>query len=163
MFLKQEIDPYHVKIQSMILPIMLFWLPMTLIAIFNVVIREMIFTRLFRELTCHQLFTLTLMILIGEYTWLIFPFLKTDLPSEAWLIGIVWFVRTLSFEFLAGHYIFKNSWERLFQDYNLLKGRIWGLFVYNILILPFLIMKSKTDFEDVPQRPPHGSHPLPAP
>jgi hypothetical protein len=112
---------------------------MPFVAIFNAGIREKIFTRYFRELTCHQLSTLTLMILMSAYTWLIFPFLKIDQPANAWLNGFIWLLLTLLFEFLAGHFIFKNSWEKLLQDYNLLKGRVWGLFTFFMLILPYLI------------------------
>jgi len=117
----------------------LFWLPMPFIAIFNAGIREKIFTRYFRERTCHQLSTLTLMILMTAYTWLIFPLLKIERPANAWLNGFIWLLLTLLFEFLAGHFIFKNSWEKLLQDYNLLKGRVWGLFIFFMLILPYLI------------------------
>ena len=34
---------------------------------------------------------------------------------------------TGGFEFLAGHYVFGNSWERLIADYNVFRGRIWIL------------------------------------
>jgi hypothetical protein len=112
---------------------------MPFIAILNAVIREKICTKFFRELTCHQLFTLMLMIMMSLYTWMIYPLLKIEQSGEAWLNGIIWLLLTLIFEFFAGHYIFKNSWTRLFQDYNLIKGRVWSLFILFILILPYLI------------------------
>ncbi|MBN1425277.1 hypothetical protein JXA88_12045 [Candidatus Fermentibacteria bacterium] len=31
---------------------------------------------------------------------------------------------TVAFEFLAGHYLFGNSWERLLSDCNVLRSRV---------------------------------------
>ena len=38
-----------------------------------------------------------------------------------------WVAPTVGFEFLAGHYVFGNGWERLIADYNVFRGRIWIL------------------------------------
>ena len=54
----------------------------------------------------------------------------------ALLIGSVWLALTLAFEFLAGHYLFGSSWERLLADYNLLRGRVWVLVLAATLFAP---------------------------
>ena len=55
---------------------------------------------------------------------------------EALLVGIVWVALTVAFEFLAGHYVFGNSWERLIADYNVFRGRIWILVLLANLFAP---------------------------
>jgi len=55
---------------------------------------------------------------------------------DAVLIGATWLALTLVFEFLAGHYLFGNSWEKLFADYNLLRGRVWILVLLVSLFAP---------------------------
>lgn len=40
------------------------------------------------------------------------------------------------FEFLAEHYVFGNSWERLIGDYNVFRGRIWILVLLMNLFAP---------------------------
>jgi hypothetical protein len=45
-------------------------------------------------------------------------------PSDAWKIGDLWVALTLGFEFLAGHYVFGNSWRKLLEDCDVLEGRI---------------------------------------
>jgi hypothetical protein len=57
---------------------------------------------------------------------------------EALLIGVEWVVVTLAFEFLAGHYLFGNSWDRLLADYNVLRGRIWPLVPLTVLLAPLM-------------------------
>jgi len=127
----------------MLLRSILFWLPMPFIAILNAGLREKIMGRFLGDLGSHQLSTLTLMVWMSLYAWLIYSLLKIDSPSEAWITGITWLCLTLLFEFLAGHFLFKNSWARLLTDYNLIKGRVWGIFLIYLTVLPHLIYSVK--------------------
>ena len=56
-------------------------------------------------------------------------------------IGAGWVVLTLAFEFLAGHYLFANSWERLLADYNVAQGRIWILVLITTLLAPVVVYR----------------------
>jgi hypothetical protein len=57
---------------------------------------------------------------------------------EAWAIGCLWLGLTASFELVAGHYLFGNSWNRLLEDYNVLGGRIWVLVLVTTAVAPRL-------------------------
>jgi hypothetical protein len=61
--------------------------------------------------------------------------------SDALLIGLFWVVLTVAFEFLAGHYVFGNAWQKLFADYNIVRSRIWLLVLITSLISPMLAAK----------------------
>jgi hypothetical protein len=61
--------------------------------------------------------------------------------SHALLIGVIWVVSTILFEFIAGHFIFGNSWDHLIADYNILNGRIWSLVLFTILFAPLSLLK----------------------
>lgn len=52
------------------------------------------------------------------------------------MVGTVWVALTVAFEFLAGHYVFGNSWERLLADYNMVRGRLWILVLLANLFAP---------------------------
>jgi hypothetical protein len=56
--------------------------------------------------------------------------------SAAWATGFIWLVLTIAFEFLAGHYAFGNSWERLIADYRIWEGRLWPLVLAALLVGP---------------------------
>jgi hypothetical protein len=45
-------------------------------------------------------------------------------------------VLTLAFEFGVGHWVFRNSWEKLLHDYDLSSGRIWILVLATTLLAP---------------------------
>jgi hypothetical protein len=62
---------------------------------------------------------------------------------DAFLVGLLWVVLTVAFEFLAGHYIFGNSWETLLADYNVFRGRVWLLVLLTNLLAPLLASYGK--------------------
>jgi hypothetical protein len=59
----------------------------------------------------------------------------------AWQIGLVWLGATLTFEFIAGHYLFRNPWQKILADYNPLEGRLWLLVPIVTLVAPPLWFK----------------------
>lgn len=56
-------------------------------------------------------------------------------------MGVIWLFSTIAFEFIAEHYVFGNSWEKLLADYNLFEGRIWSLVLLTILLAPYIANK----------------------
>ena len=54
----------------------------------------------------------------------------------AWRVGVLWLFLTLAFEFLAGHYVFGDTWERLVSEYDVTAGRLWVLVPITALIAP---------------------------
>ena len=60
-------------------------------------------------------------------------------------------VYTSKFEFGFGHFIAKTPWKKLLHDYNLLKGRVWSLFLLVELVSPLLVkfMTSTRHKEDI--------------
>ena len=59
-------------------------------------------------------------------------------------IGLVWFLLTVAFEFTFGHYVAHHSWGKLFQDYNLLAGRLWVLVLLAVALLPIIVFKIRS-------------------
>jgi cytochrome bd-type quinol oxidase subunit 2 len=74
----------------------------------------------------------------------VFLLSKYSIPSsatQAVAIGFIWLAFTLGFEFLFGRYVVGHSWTRLFQDYNLLSGRVWPLLLAWVTCLPYITYK----------------------
>lgn len=116
----------------------LLWLPMILLAFANATIRELVFIKYFSEFRAHQLSTITLIIFCSIYVWFVFPQLTIQNSKQALLIGIVWTLLTVAFEFSLGR-LTNKSWEYLFRDYNLFDGRIWLLFLICLFLLPYIM------------------------
>jgi len=115
------------------------WFLFMILAIINAGIRNGVYKPIVGDLTAHQISTVIFAIVIFVVTYLILRFSDLNLSdSQALLMGTIWLILTIGFEFIAGHYIFGNSWEKLLADYNILNGRIWSLVLLTIFTAPLL-------------------------
>jgi hypothetical protein len=117
----------------------LFWLGMPVVAILNAIMREKFYKGTLGELAAHQISTITLIILIGIYTWLVSLGWKLESAGQAFIVGGIWLVLTIAFEFGFGRLVMKHPWECLFHDYNILKGRIWVLVLTWTFLAPLAV------------------------
>lgn len=115
----------------------LLWLPMIVIAFGNATLRELLFIKYYNEFRAHQLSTITLIVLCAIYIWLVIPLLNIQNSRQAFLIGIVWVLLTVMFEFTLGR-LSNKSWEYLLRDYNIFDGRIWLVFLISLFLLPYV-------------------------
>ena len=119
----------------------LWWFAFPFLAIFNATLRELIYKKPLGDLTAHQVSTATGIIFFAIVFYLIFKRWKIESVQHAIIIGLVWLVLTILFEFGFGHYIMGNPWEKLLHDYNLAEGRVWSLFLVWITIAPYIFYK----------------------
>ncbi len=114
------------------------WLGLMVLAILNGLLRQTVLIPRMGEPAGHIVSTLLLsaVILVAAWAWL--PWLGARHAPQAWRIGGLWLVLTVAFEFLAGHFLFGNSWERLLADYNVAHGRVWLLVLVATLLGPVL-------------------------
>lgn len=112
------------------------WFVFSLLAILNGLCREKFISPYTSEHTGHVISTLTLALVIFITTYYFLSKISIDSDRTLLLIGLTWVILTVAFEFLFGHYITGHSWEKLFADYNILKGRVWVLILITELIAP---------------------------
>ena len=116
------------------------WFPMLLLAIANGALRDLVYKKYVGELAAHQVSTFSLIILFAVYIGFIIKWIPLASANQAMLVGLLWLVLTLAFEFGFGRYQ-GNSWEKLFADYNLLKGRLWILIPVWVAIAPYVFFR----------------------
>ncbi len=125
----------------MITKYLLAWLGLPVIGIVNGAIRQFLYRDALGDLTAHQLSTVTGILLFGLYIWLLSRWWPLPSARAAITVGLLWLVLTIGFEFIFGHYVVGNSWERLLADYNLLAGRVWVLVLIWITIAPYIFYR----------------------
>ncbi len=125
----------------MIVKYMIAWVGSVVIAIINGAIRERGYKEFVGELRAHRISTFTGIILFGLCVWILNLIWKIQSVGQAMTIGLIWLALTVAFEFLFGHYVMKNPWSKLLQDYNILKGRFWVLVLIWITIAPYIFYK----------------------
>lgn len=117
------------------------WLPMIFIAIANGFFREKFLTNQLNGLQAHQMSSVSMIVLLGIYVWVLFKRWLPESSNQAIIIGLVWLFLTVIFEFLFGYYVAGHSWEKLLRDYNMFQGRIWVLVLIWITIAPYLVYR----------------------
>src|SRR5262245_17305484 len=96
------------------------WFGLLLIAIANGALRVAWLIPRVGDYRGHVLSTIILCAGILFVTWLAIGWLRPSTSADAVVIGTIWLVLTVSFEFLGGHFLFGQPWERLIADYDVL-------------------------------------------
>lgn len=117
------------------------WAPMVGLAIVNGFFREWVLSEKMAELHAHQASTVSAFILFGIYIWLVIRLWRPESGRQALVIGFMWLVLTVAFEFLFGHYVAGHSWSRLLHDYNILAGRVWIFILIWVTLAPLIFYK----------------------
>ena len=64
---------------------------------------------------------------------------RSTIVSGVLTVSLTWPALTILFEFGFGHYVEHKPWDTLLADYNILKGRIWGLVLISEFAAPLLV------------------------
>lgn len=116
------------------------WFPMLFIAVINGSARDLWYKKYIAEVAARQLSTLSLIALLGVYIFFTIKKYPPQSEIQALLIGMLWMLLTLGFEFGFGLYR-GNQLHQLLDDYNIMKGHIWLLVPIWLVFAPYLSYK----------------------
>ena len=107
-----------------------YWLLIGLFAVGNAILAGLLIQPWAGEYATHVYKSLLGVAFVFFASWLYSRSTRGPATMKvAWTTGLLWLLMTIAFEFLAGHYAFGNSWEKLFADYRIWNGRLWALFL----------------------------------
>jgi hypothetical protein len=67
------------------------------------------------------------------------PWIEPKSMSEAFFIGFIWMSLMLTYDLYVGRVLFKLSWSKILEDFNIFKGNLLALGMLLILFLPLSI------------------------
>lgn len=120
------------------------WTGLVIIAVLNGTLRVTAFSPHMSDLLAHQLSTVAGIMFFSIYLWFLSRFWPIPSAGQAAIIGCMWLIMTIAFEFLFGHYIVGHSWNKLLADYNIFEGRLWVLILIWTLVAPYVFYKWKS-------------------
>ena len=129
----------------MIIKAFAIWSAILVLAILNGGLRTRLIVPKIGEQAGHIVSTIILCGLILLVSRISMSWVGPNSRLENLLIGMFWVLLTVGFEFLAGHYAFKKSWESLLADYNVAQGRIWILVLITNLLAPTIAVWGKNN------------------
>lgn len=118
---------------------------MLLASIANGALRDLVYGKFMHELTAHQLSTVISLALLGVVMWRFLRYRCPQSTSSALLIGALWLLLTVTFEFVFFHYVGGHSWSALLANYNIARGRIWVLVLLWIAVAPWVLYRLQTN------------------
>jgi hypothetical protein len=119
------------------------WFGLLVMAFANGALREVVLAPAIGTAPAHVVSSLLLSAAIVVLAWFTMPWIGPDSIASASTVGGMWLVLTLAFEVLAGRYLFGHPWERIWADYNLLRGRIWILVLITVLLAPMATARAQ--------------------
>lgn len=114
------------------------WLLLVALAVLNGTIREKLLVPSLGKMMALPVSGIFLSLLIFLITLIVLPWFGQLRAVPYWVIGGIWLILTLTFEFVFGHYVMGNSWNEVFEAYNIAKGNLWVLVLLFTFISPFL-------------------------
>jgi hypothetical protein len=112
------------------------WFAILLVANLNGAFREAWLIPRFGQVAGRTASTLILCGVVFVLTWLTIGWIGPGTSGNALKVGALWLGLSLAFEFLAGHFVFRQPWAALLEDYDLSRGRIWVLVLAVVLLAP---------------------------
>jgi hypothetical protein len=119
------------------------WLGGPVLGVLNGVVRRATYQRALGDLAAHQVSTVTAIGLFGTYIYLLDRRWPIGTARDAALIGSGWLAATAAFEFGFGHYVARTPWPTLLRDYDVTKGRVWGLFLLSLTAAPSVVRSAR--------------------
>jgi len=117
------------------------WVLLAVIGVSNGILRGAVLVPRLGDQRAHVVSTLVLCALIIVVALFLIEWIGPRTVLEASIVGLMWAVLTVAFEFSAGHFVFGNSWEKLLADYSLWHGRIWVLVPIALYLAPRLAFR----------------------
>lgn len=103
--------------------------------------RELWLKPLVGEFRARQIAFFSGMALILIVALLFVRWLRAESTRQLLHVGLLWAVLTLIFEFSLGLFVLGYSWQRMWEDYNLLRGGLMGLGLVWLIFVPQLAAK----------------------
>lgn len=132
----------------MILRALTIWFAILLLASVNGAVRSAWLIPRLGDTMGRAVSTLLLSGVVFLVTWQTIGWIRPTSTWDAVKISLLWLVLTLAFEFLAGHYVFRQPWPALLEDYDVRRGRIWPLVLVVILLSPLWAARVKGLFRN---------------
>jgi hypothetical protein len=115
---------------------LLMWLALAAAMFANGAVRVLVWQPRLGEALARQVATGLGILVVFGFAFLLVHRLGDPIPGDLLLVGALWLLLTLVFEFGLG-YVTGMSWEAMLADYNVLQGRLWPLIPSSALVAPW--------------------------
>lgn len=123
---------------SALLKAVVAWFLLVILAIANGILRDKVLTPALGSPIALPFSGMTLSLFILLVAWFSLPWYGALPSSRYWLIGLLWLLMTILFEFGFGYFVAHKSWAEMLQAYNVVKGNLWVMVLAATFVSPWL-------------------------
>ena len=119
------------------------WALFVVIALLNATLREQLLSPMIGQWLALPLSGILLSALIFLMTLIMVPFLDVNDALGFWLVGALWLLLTLVFEFCVDLYVVGKTWESLLEVFNVLEGDLFAMVLITTAVSPYITAKMR--------------------
>lgn len=119
----------------------LVWLLIMFVESIHGALRQIFLAPLVGDFPARRIAFFTGMLLIFLITFLFIRRIGAENAKQLLLVGFLWAILTLVFEFGLGFFVLGYSRERIFEDYDVARGGLMGFGIVFMFFAPYLAMK----------------------
>ncbi len=105
------------------------------------IIRNVALMPIVGDFRARQICVFTGAAIIFGITYFCIQWICVVSKGQLFLVGAMWLVLTLLFEFGVGRFVLKLPWQRLAEDYNLAQGGLLPIGLVMLFLSPFFAAK----------------------
>lgn len=105
------------------------------------IVRNIALMPIVGDFRARQICVFTGAAIIFGITYFCIRWIRAVSKRQLFLVGAMWLVLTLLFEFGLGRLVLKLPWERLTEDYNLAQGGLLPIGLVLLFLSPFFAAK----------------------
>jgi len=117
---------------------LLVWFVMLGVEFCHGALRSIFLSPLLGDNLARQLSVVTGSALFIALAYLFVPWIRAEGTGSLLAVGFVWLFLTVAFELSFGHYIFKQPWEVVLAEFNLLEGKLFPLGLVLLTFSPII-------------------------
>jgi hypothetical protein len=122
----------------LILKVLAVWLLILVCAVVNGAFREGVLVPRFGSLPAYVVSGVLLSLCIVAVSTALVSWFGQLPVSSYLLLGILWLILTLAFEFGVGHFLRHKTWPQLFEAYTFQGGNLWPIVLIVTTLAPLL-------------------------
>jgi ABC-type transport system involved in multi-copper enzyme maturation permease subunit len=119
------------------------WFVIVIAAILNGTFREKVLVPVIGAEMALPLSGILLAVLVFLVAFMLVSSIGSSETKVYILLGLLWVILTLSFEFLFGHFIAGRSWHEIMQVFNVKKGDLFIVVLAITGVSPWLAAKAR--------------------
>ena len=117
------------------------WLVISAVEVVHGVARTTLLEPIVGDFPARQIAVFSGSAIIIATTFIFMRWLSPASTQDCLMIGTAWVVMTLAFELILGRFVMDLTWERIFSDYDLIRGGLMPLGLVVMLISPLIVFR----------------------